>query len=747
MKTNSLFKNIKHDFPAGLVVYLVALPLCLGVALASTGSSDLLFSGIIAGIIGGIVVGFLSGSSLGVSGPAAGLVTIVLGAISTLGSFDSFLVAVVLAGVFQIIAGILKAGVIGYYFPTSVIKGMLAAIGIILILKQIPHALGFDTDFMGDESFDQKDGHNTFSEIYYAVKYNYTGAVIISLISLTVLILFELKFMKRFELFKFLPGALFVVIIGILINQAFSWYSPQYVLDGKHLVDLPVAKSGKEFLSFFTFPDFSALANPKVYIIALTLALVASLESLLSVEATDKLDPEKRITPTNRELRAQGVGNIISGLIGGLPITQVIVRSSANVNSGGKSKMAAIVHGSILLLSVMFIPMYLNLIPLSALAVILIVVGYKLAKPSLFVGMAKLGWEQFVPFLATVLVVVFRDLLIGIGIGIVLALYFVLKKNYKNSFRFFTETTNGKQKITLRLSEEVSFLNKASISKALEDIPDESILVIDASKSKEMDYDVVERIDEFKHYDANSRKITLETIGVPELKDAGGFKIMSEIKRMVSKVRTQDKATQKKMTPDLALDTLKAGNKRFVENLRAHRNLLEQVNDTSDGQFPFAVVLSCIDSRTSAELIFDQGLGDIFSVRVAGNVVNEDILGSMEYACKVAGSKLVVVLGHSKCGAIVSACNHVKLGNVTALLNKIQPSVSKISQQFYDVCCEDAVQLVADENVHESMRQTLSKSPILKEMVDSGEIRIVGAMYDIESGKVGFFEEGNSLSI
>ncbi len=747
MKTNSLLKNIKHDLPAGLVVYLVALPLCLGVALASTGNPDFLFSGIIAGIVGGIVVGFLSGSSLGVSGPAAGLVTIVSGAITTLGSFDAFLVAVVLAGVLQIIAGILKAGVIGYYFPTSVIKGMLAAIGIILILKQIPHAFGFDADFMGDESFDQKDGHNTFSEIYYAVKYNFTGAVIVSIISLALLILFEMKFMKKFQLFKFLPGALFVVLVGIVVNLAFSWYSPQYYLDGKHLVNLPVAKSANEFVSFFTFPDFTALSNPKVYIVALTLALVASLESLLSVEATDKLDPEKRTTPTNRELRAQGAGNIVSGLIGGLPITQVIVRSSANINSGGKSKMATITHGLILLVSVLFIPQYLNLIPLSALAMILIMVGYKLAKPSLFIGMAKLGWEQFIPFLVTVFVVVFKDLLVGIGVGIVFALYFVLKKNFKNSFRYFTETANGKQKITLRLSEEVTFLNKASISQALEDAPANTTLIIDGSKSKEMDYDVVERIDEFKHYDAPSKNIHFETIGVPELKEVGGFKIMSEIKKIVNKVRTQDKATQQKMTPDLALNTLKAGNKRFVENLRAHRNLLEQVNDTSDGQFPFAVVLSCIDSRTSAELIFDQGLGDIFSVRVAGNVVNEDILGSMEYACKVAGSKLVVVLGHSKCGAIVSACSHVKMGNVTALLSKIEPSVTKISKQFSDITSEDAVQLVADENVHESMRQVISKSPILKEMVDSGEIRIVGAMYDVESGKVGFFETDNSLAI
>ena len=741
MKTNTFFQNIKHDLPAGLVVYLVALPLCLGIALASTGRPDLLFSGIIAGAVGGIIIGFLSGSALGVSGPAAGLVTIVLGAISTLGSFEAFLTAVVLAGIIQVIAGYLKAGVIGYYFPSSVIKGMLAAIGIILILKQIPHALGFDKDFLGDESFFQKDGHNTFSELYYALKENGFGAIIISLVSLGLLILFETKFMKKFQLFKFLPGALFVVLTGILLNFLFIQYHPDYALSGDHLVVLPVANSASEFFGFFTFPDFSALSNPQVYIVAGTLALVASLESLLSVEATDKLDPEKRSTPTNRELKAQGVGNMVSGLLGGLPVTQVIVRSSANINSGGKSKLSTITHGIILLLSVMIIPQYLNLIPLSALAVILILVGYKLSKPSLYIAMAKLGWEQFIPFIATIIGVVFTDLLVGIGIGVATAIYFVLKKNFRNSLRFFSETANNKQKITLRFAEEISFLNKASIAKVLDDIPKESVLVIDASKSKDMDYDVIERIDEFKHYDAPNKNIQLETIGVPELKEVGGFKIVNEFKRIVSKMRTQTKQTQTMMTPELALGVLKTGNKRFVENLRAHRNLLEQVNETSEGQFPFAVILSCIDSRTSAELIFDQGLGDIFSVRVAGNVVNEDILGSMEYACKVAGSKLIVVLGHSKCGAVVSACQHVEMGNVTTLLSKIQPSVKKISEKFTDVTSEDAVQCVADENVHESIRQIRKQSPILDELIKSGEIGIVGAMYDVESGRVEFFED------
>lgn len=345
------FRGIKDDLSASLVVFLVALPLCLGLGLASTGRPDLVFSGIIAGMIGGLIVGFLSGSALGVSGPAAGLVVIVLAAIETLGSFEALLLAIFLAGVIQLIAGFAGAGIIGYYFPSSVIKGMLAAIGLTLILKEIPHALGYDKDFIGDLAMNQLDGHNTFSEIYYALIYLNPGAVIISLVSLGLLVLFEKPFLKKFAVLKFLPGALFVVMAGILLNYVFVWIKPDWALHTEHLVQLPVASSAGEFVSFFRLPDFNAFGNPQVYIVAITLALVASLETLLCLEATDKLDPYKRNTPTNRELKAQGVGNMISGLIGGLPITQVIVRSSANINAGGKTKLSAMIHGGILLLS------------------------------------------------------------------------------------------------------------------------------------------------------------------------------------------------------------------------------------------------------------------------------------------------------------------------------------------------------------------------------------------------------------
>ncbi|MPR32291.1 SulP family inorganic anion transporter [Salmonirosea aquatica] len=518
----NLFANLKSDLPAGLVVSLVALPLCLGIALASTGRPDLLFSGIIAGIVGGIVVGFVSGSPLGVSGPAAGLVVIVLGALESLGSFEAFLLAVVLAGVIQIVAGFLNAGIIGYYFPSSVIKGMLAAIGITLILKEIPHAFGYDKDFFGDDAFTQFDGHNTFTEIYYSIRYSHTGAIIISLVSLGLLILFERPFMKKIQLFRFLPGALFVVVLGVVLNKLFPALQPEWALRGEHLVQLPVASNAQEFLSFFTLPDFSAFTNPHVYTVAFTLAIVASLETLLCVEATDKLDPYKRNTPTNRELKAQGIGNVVSGLIGGLPITQVIVRSSANISSGGKTKLSTIFHGLILLVTVIFIPYYMNMIPLASLAAILLLVGYKLSKVSLYRNMYKLGWEQFIPFIVTILAILMTDLLRGIAIGMVVAIYYILRKNYRHSYYYKKEKHQQGDVITLQLSEEVTFLNKGSIDHTLQNLPHNSTVVIDGSKSLDIDYDVLEIIQDFKNHTAPSRNITVKTKNIKGVEVTGG---------------------------------------------------------------------------------------------------------------------------------------------------------------------------------------------------------------------------------
>jgi MFS superfamily sulfate permease-like transporter len=515
-KTNS-FRGVKDDLSASVVVFLVALPLCLGLGLASTGRPDLVFSGIIAGIIGGLVVGYLSGSPLGVSGPAAGLVVIVLSALETLGSFEALLLAVFISGIIQVIAGYLNAGVIGYYFPGAVIKGMLAAIGLTLMLKEIPHALGYDKDFIGDFALHQADGHNTFSEIYYALLYPHPAAIVICVISLGILIGFEKQFLKKYVLLKFLPGALFVVVSGIVLNYVIGAINQDWALTGEHLVQLPVATSAGEFVSFFRLPDFTALNNPSVYVVAITLALVASLETLLCVEATDKLDPYKRNTPTNRELKAQGVGNIISGLIGGLPVTQVIVRSSANINAGGKTKLSAMIHGVILLLSALFIPRLLNMIPLASLAAILLMVGYKLSRLSLYQTIFRQGYEQFIPFLATVIAILASDLLKGIAIGMAFAIFYILRKNYRHSYHYRRERNGQGEIITIRLSEEVTFLNKASIQATLDRSPESSTVIIDGSHSVHIDHDVLEIIHDFKAHSAPLKNIKVETIGIRDV--------------------------------------------------------------------------------------------------------------------------------------------------------------------------------------------------------------------------------------
>ncbi|MEY3367844.1 MAG: hypothetical protein RI973_999 [Bacteroidota bacterium] len=493
---SGFFANLKHDLPASIVVFLVATPLCLGIALASGAP---LFSGIIAGIIGGIAVGLTSGSSLGVSGPAAGLAVIVLNSIASLGAWETFLMAVVLAGVVQLTLGYLRAGIIGYYFPSSVIKGMLTGIGLIIILKQIPHAFGYDKVPEGSLEFVQPDAQNTFSELLNMFNYIQPGAVIITLLSLAILIFWERPFMKKHRIFTWIQGPLVAVAVGILLNQAYHLMAPGLVISQEHMVNIPIAKSFDSFVGLFTLPDFGQLFNLQVWTVALTMAVVASLETLLCVEATDKLDPLRRITPANRELKAQGIGNMLSGLIGGLPVTQVIVRSSANIQSGGRTKAAAVLHGVWLLLAALAIPSLLNLIPLATLAAILLMVGYKLAKPAIFKQMYGLGKYQFIPFIATVAGIIMTDLLIGIGIGMGFAVFFILLNNLRNPYFLPEESHDATgNTLTLRLSEDVSFLNRASIMQTLDEIPPHTRVVIDASKSVNVDYDIYEIIREFE---------------------------------------------------------------------------------------------------------------------------------------------------------------------------------------------------------------------------------------------------------
>ena len=487
-RASSYLKNFGADFPSSIVVFLVALPLCLGIALASNAP---LFSGIIAGIIGGVVIGSLSGSQLSVSGPAAGLTAIVSAAILKLPTFETFLLAVVICGALQLVLGIIKAGVIGDYVPNCVIKGMLAAIGLILILKQLPHLVGYDANYLGDESFQQSNDENTFSGIVNAFNYITPLAVLIGVVGLVFQFGWEKFTANKKGFIKIIPAPLVVVLVAIGINELFK--NGSAAIDSKHMVNIPVAQTATDFFSFFSRPDFNGFLNKDVWIAGVTLALVASLETLLSIEAIDDLDPYQRVTNKERELKAQGVGNMLSGLLGGLPITSVIVRSSANVNAGAKSKMSAIYHGVLLLLCVALIPSLLNLIPKSALAAVLIYTGYKLAKPSLFKAYYKKGWDQFLPFVITIGAILLTDLLIGVLIGIGAGLFFIVRSNFKTSVFI----VNDHNKFLIRLRKDVSFLNKPIIKNKLEEIPENASVLIDASRADFIDKDVVEVIEDF----------------------------------------------------------------------------------------------------------------------------------------------------------------------------------------------------------------------------------------------------------
>jgi len=509
-------KNLKKDLPASIVVFLVALHLCLVIALASGAP---LFAGILTGIIGGIVVSLISGSQLSVSGPAAGLTVIVFGAIASLGSYETFLLAVVLAGLIQIFLGILKAGIIANYFPSSVIEGMLAAIGVILILKQIPHAVGFDSDFEGDESFLQGNNENTFTALISSLDRISYGAVIISILSLLIMI-----YWPRFKKLNAIPAAILVVILGIVMSMLF--HNTSFALNPGQLVTIPVVGSYDEFKALFIFPDFAQIGNKEVWTVAFTIAIVASIETLLSIEAVDKMDPYKRVSPTNRELVAQGVGNMTSGLLGGLPMTSVIVRSSVNVNSGGKTKLGAIYHGFWLLLSLLFIPFLLNKIPLASLAAILLITGYKLAKLSLFMKMWKNGKDQFIPFVVTVLAVVFTDLLKGVAIGMMIGIFYILRTNLKNSYFYKIEKNGDKNVIRIKLAQEVSFLNKAAIQQTLLKLPNESHVIVDGTESLFIDKDVLEIIQNFKH-SAFSKGTIVEILNIREHYDGPDLKQFS----------------------------------------------------------------------------------------------------------------------------------------------------------------------------------------------------------------------------
>jgi carbonic anhydrase/SulP family sulfate permease len=729
-------RSLARDLTAGLVVFLVALPLCLGVALASGAP---LFAGIVAGVVGGIVVGSLSGSQTSVSGPAAGLTAVVAAEIAHLGSFEAFLSALVIAGLIQVVLGILRAGVLAEFFPTSVIQGLLAAIGMILILKQIPHLVGHDTDPEGEFSFFQPDRQNTFSELVAMLFDLHAGAIVVGLASLALLIGWsKLKPLKHAPI----PSALAVVGLGVAGTLLFQRLGGIWTIGPTHLVQVPVADSPQAVLGFLRFPDTAVLGQSRVWIAALTVAIVASLETLLNLEAVDRIDPRRRVSPPNRELLAQGAGNILSGLLGGLPVTSVIVRSSVNILAANESKLSAIFHGILLAVCVIALPTWLNLIPLSALAAILIFTGYKLASANLFRRMWRRGPNQFLPFVATVSAILLTDLLVGILIGLAISTAFILQSSFRHPFRTHLEKHVGGDVTRVELSEQISFLNKAALQRALRAFAPGQHVLLDARSTAFMDPDVEDVLQEFAQVSGPARGVHVSLVG---------FQRKAELDDRLEFAETSNREVQDTITPDQVLALLREGNDRFRSGRRLPRNLTQEQVSTASGQFPLAVVLGCIDSRTPSELVFDAGLGDVFSVRIAGNVAREKVLGSLEYACAVAGAKLVVVMGHTSCGAVNAAvavhlsgqqpeaatgCDHLN-----TIISDIQLSIRPDDRQpaptdpgaFAHYADE-----IARRNVCRVLEQVRTESAALARLEREGRIKLCGAMYDVGTGVIEF---------
>ena len=739
---NAPTPSLGRDLIGGVVVFLVAIPLCLGIALASGAP---LMSGLISGIIGGIVVGAISGSHVSVSGPAAGLAAIVLAQIDSLGGFQPFLLAVAIAGLMQVAFGLLKGGALASFFPNSVIRGLLAAIGVLLILKQIPHLVGHDTDFDGEMAFAQPDGDNTFSALMTAMKAFLPGAAIVGFACLALLVIWPKTPLAK----TLFPAPLAAVLLGVGLSEIFRLGGTNLAIEATHLVGVPVlGQDGTSWSDVIATPDFARAVDPAIWIAAVTIAIVASLETLLNLEATDKLDPYKRHSPPNRELFAQGVGNSIAGLVGGLPMTSVIVRSSVNAQSGARSRVSAITHGVLLLGSVALLPTLLNRIPLAALAAILIVTGFKLASPGLFRSLWKQGFSQFVPFVVTIVAIVWSDLLTGVLIGLGVSFGFILWRNLTRGIHVVREEHVSGLLHRVELGTQASFLNRARLTEILDGFSKGDQVVIDARMCDDVDPDVMATIRDFIEETAPQRGIIASTVGFKD-----GYPVGDRLQY----VDWTSREVQASLTPGRVLQVLKEGNDRFWQGHRLNRDLVRQVDKTAEGQHPMAAVLSCIDSRSPAELLFDLGIGDIFSVRLAGNVVSDKALGSMEYACKVAGSKLVVVLGHTRCGAVGATCDFVSTGGdvvketgLTNLASITEPITAAVHQETATTGDrtsgnKDFVNRVATINVRNTIATIRDQSPTLRAMADAGEIAIVGAMYDVVSGRVEFLDDAEKM--
>jgi carbonic anhydrase/SulP family sulfate permease len=747
-KSIRIGQSLVDDLLAGLVVFLVALPLCLGVALASNAP---LFSGIVSGIVGGVLVGWISKSASSVSGPAAGLTAVVAAQIAGLGSFQAFLLAVVFAGVLQIALGLIRAGAIAEFVPSSVIKGLLAAIGLILILKQLPHLVGHDTAPLGIMSFEEPDRENTFSGLIHIVRMIHPGALAVGCVSVLILSLWEnVKRLKQ----SLVPAPLIVVLVGVGMAALLAAHAGgRWTIGASHLVQVPVAESFAGFRQFFAMPDFTALGNPKVFTAGLTIALVASLETLLNLEAIDKLDPRKRVSPPNRELIAQGIGNITSGLAGGMPVTSVIVRSSVNINAGGKTKLSTIVHGLLLLLCVALLPAWLNKIPLSCLAAILVMTGIKLASPKIFRQMWREGFNQFLPFAVTVAAILFTDLLVGILIGLGFSIVFILRSNLRRPLRQIVEKHVGGDVLHIELAQQVSFLNRVAITRALAAVPRGGHVMIDARDTDYIDADVLDLILEYRDEIAPARGVHVSL---------AGFK--DRYQQLEDQVRFMDHTTrelQASLTPDAVLRILSEGNQRFRTDQPLTRDLSRQLKATAAVRHPLAAVLSGASSRTPVEMIFDVGLGDIFCARVSGNIVSLGVMGTLEYACAVAGAKLIVVLGHANSDIMRMAVTSFVAGQSPAettgcihldpIVTEVQKSIdpdriagwASKSPQEQQVCLDELYRA----HLLRTIDRIMNRSSVLRGLVEAGRLKLVGGMYDVRSGGVEFIDRSTSSTL
>lgn len=724
---------LKYDLVAGLVVFLVAIPLCLGVALACGAP---LYSGIISGICGGLVVGILSNSQLSVSGPSAAIVAIMLTAASYLKDFNSILLAIFLSGILQLFMGKKRYGFFADYIPSNVIQGMLSAIGLLLIIKQAPLAftLSQNSNDLNILLVDTAEGLGAHPSINFSLHLN-SGALFLS--GLSLITLFYCEHTKN-QWLKYFPAPILVVIFGTLINEWFLYENSIFAQHGALLVNLPTYDSLDTFWQALAKPNWDALNQPKVYLFALLIASVTSLETLLNVTATERLDPRHQRIDKDKELIAQGFGNIMAGLLGGIPVSSAVVRSSVNIQSQAKTKVATIFHGILLLLTFFLIPKVLNRIPLCILASILIYTGYRLTKPSIYQYIYKQGPSRFIPFIITVVAIISFNLLIGIILGLLANLFYILKTNSTARIDIIAENYPTGTTHRLLLPQQTTFLNKASIVAELDAIPDESQLIIDARYAQYIDKEIIEYINEFKNEQAPIRQISLNLIG---------FKEHYDIHDHINFINVTTYDTQSQLSPLDVLDILKQGNERFIHDQGIHRSNMMDIHHTAATQHPLAIVLGCIDSRVPVETVFDMTMGDLFCVRVAGNVVNDDVLASIEYACHVVGAKLIVVLGHTRCGAIQAACDQVEQGHITQLLAKITPSIrleedlNKIKQQQN----YNFIDQVTHTNIAHSMLDIFDRSHILKTMLKDGKIGIIGAMYDVSTGMVHFSEYAEQI--